>query len=65
MSTLTPDELARLRLKAKHGTLTPEEQRAYNDYATEQLSAVPSRPRVLYRLRRVSNGKARRLRSGV
>lgn len=44
MSTLTPDELARLRLKAKHGTLTPEEQRAYNDYATEQLSAVPSPP---------------------
>lgn len=24
--------------------LTPEEQRAYNDYATEQLSAVPSPP---------------------
>lgn len=44
MSNLTPDELARLRLKAKHGTLTPEEQRAYNDYVTEQLSAVPSRP---------------------
>ena len=44
MSNLTPDELARLRLKAKHGTLTPEEQRAYNDYATEQLSAVPSPP---------------------
>lgn len=44
MSTLTPDELARLRLKAKHGTLTPEEQRAYDDYATEQLSAVPSPP---------------------
>ena len=42
MSNLTPDELARLRLKAKHGTLTPEEQRAYNDYVTEQLSAVPS-----------------------
>ena len=44
MSDLTPDELARLRLKAKHGTLTPEEQRAYNDYVTEQLSAVPSPP---------------------
>lgn len=44
MSNLMPDELARLRLKAKHGTLTPEEQRAYNDYVTEQLSAVPSRP---------------------
>lgn len=44
MSNLTPDELARLRLKAKHGTLTPEEQRAYDDYATEQLSAVPSPP---------------------
>lgn len=44
MSNLTPDELARLRLKAKHGTLTPEEQRAYNDYVTEQLSAVPSPP---------------------
>lgn len=44
MSDLTPDELARLRLKAKHGMLTPEEQRAYNDYATEQLSAVPSPP---------------------
>lgn len=44
MSNLTPDELARLRLKAKHGTLTPEEQRAYNDYVTEQLSAVPSLP---------------------
>lgn len=44
MSNLTPDELARLRLKAKHGMLTPEEQRAYNDYATEQLSAVPSPP---------------------
>lgn len=44
MSNLTSDELARLRLKAKHGMLTPEEQRAYNDYATEQLSAVPSPP---------------------
>lgn len=44
MSNLTPDELARLRLKAKHGMLTPEEQRAYNDYVTEQLSAVPSPP---------------------
>lgn len=44
MSNLTPDELARLRLKAKHGMLTPEEQRAYDDYATEQLSAVPSPP---------------------
>lgn len=44
MSNLTPDELARLRLKAKHGTLTPEEQRAYNDYVTEQHSAVPSPP---------------------
>lgn len=44
MSNLTPDELARLRLKAKHGMLTPEEQQAYNDYATEQLSAVPSPP---------------------
>lgn len=45
MSDLTPDELARLRLKAKHGgTLTPEEQRAYNDYVTEQLSAVSSPP---------------------
>lgn len=44
MSNLTPDELARLRLKAKHGTLTPEEQQAYDDYVTEQLSAVPSPP---------------------
>ncbi len=44
MNNLTPDELARLRLKAKHGTLTPEEQRAYNNYVTEQLSAVPSPP---------------------
>lgn len=44
MSNLTPDELARLRLKAKHGTLTPEEQRAYDDYVTEQLSAVSSPP---------------------
>lgn len=44
MSNLTSDELARLRLKAKHGMLTPEEQQAYNDYVTEQLSAVPSPP---------------------
>ena len=44
MGNLTPDELARLRLKAKHGMLTPEEQQAYNDYVTEQLSAVPSPP---------------------
>ena len=44
MSNLTPDELARLRLKAKHGMLTPEAQRAYDDYVTEQLSAVPSPP---------------------
>ena len=44
MSNLTPDKLARLRLKAKHGTLTPEEQQAYDDYVTEQLSAVPSPP---------------------
>lgn len=44
MSNLTPDKLARLRLKAKHGMLTPEEQQAYDDYVTEQLSAVPSSP---------------------
>lgn len=44
MSNLTSDELARLRLKAKHGTLTPEEQQAYDDYVTEQLSAVPLSP---------------------
>lgn len=45
MSNLTPDELARLRLRAKHGgTLTPEEQQAYDDYVTEQLSAVSSPP---------------------
>lgn len=44
MSNLTHDELARLRLKAKHGMLTPEEQRAYDDYVAEQLSAVPSPP---------------------
>lgn len=45
MSNLTPDELARLRLRAKHGgTLTPEEQRAYDDYVAEQLSAVSSPP---------------------
>lgn len=45
MSNLTPDELARLRLRAKHGgTLTPEEQQTYDDYVTEQLSAVPSPP---------------------
>lgn len=44
MSNLTPDELARLRLKAKHGMLTPEEQQAYNDYVAEQLSAVSSPP---------------------
>lgn len=44
MSNLTPDELARLRLRAKHGMLTPEEQHAYDDYVTEQLSAVPSPP---------------------
>jgi len=44
MSNLTHDELARLRLKAKHGMLTPEEQRAYDDYVAKQLSAVPSPP---------------------
>lgn len=44
MSNLTPDGLARFRLKAKHGMLTPEEQRAYDDYVAEQLSAVSSPP---------------------
>ena len=44
MNNLTSDELARLRLKAKHGMLTPEEQQAYNDYVTKQLSAVSSPP---------------------
>lgn len=44
MSDLTSDELARLRLKAKHGMLTPEEQQAYDDYVAEQLSAVSSPP---------------------
>lgn len=44
MSNLTPDELARFRLKAKHGMLTPEEQRAYDDYVAKQLSAVSSPP---------------------
>ena len=32
MSNLTPDELARLRLKAKHGMLTAEERAALEAY---------------------------------
>lgn len=65
MSNLTPDELARLRLKAKHGMLTPEEQQAYDAMRRSSFPLFRRRPRVLYRLRRVSNGRARRLRSGV
>lgn len=32
MSNLTPDELARFRLKAKHGMLTAEERSALEAY---------------------------------
>lgn len=32
MSNLTPDELARFRLKAKHGMLTAEERAALEAY---------------------------------
>lgn len=31
MEDLTPNEVARLHLKARHGTLTPEEQSRYSE----------------------------------
>ena len=38
---LKPEELARLRMKAKRGTLTPEEQVLLMNYMEEQSSAPP------------------------
>lgn len=45
MSDLTPDELARLRLKAKHGMLTAEERAALEAYeaAAQPLLRRPFR----------------------
>lgn len=41
MTSLTKEEYARLHLKAKHGMLTPEEQRVYSDYMARQLASAP------------------------
>lgn len=38
---LTPEELARLRLKARHGSLSPEEQALFAAYVEAQSSAPP------------------------
>lgn len=40
MANLTKEEYARLRLKAKRGWLTPEEQVAYFEYQKEQEAAA-------------------------
>lgn len=40
MEDLTPNEVARLHLKARHGTLTPEEQQVYSDYMARQLASA-------------------------
>ena len=37
MEDLTPNEVARLHLKARHGTLTPEEQQVYSDYSVFRI----------------------------
>ncbi len=42
MGDLTPNEVARLHLKAKHGTLTPEEQQAYSDYVAHLAASTPT-----------------------
>lgn len=39
-TNLTPDEVARLRMKAKHGTLTADERVQYDAYEAEQRSVV-------------------------
>jgi len=44
MSNLTPDELARLRLKAKHGTLTPEAGGPHHVCGRALFPASPSPP---------------------
>lgn len=43
MSNLTPDELARLRLKAKHGMLTPEERELYSKHLEAMKKLIPKR----------------------
>lgn len=44
MSNLTSDELARLRLKAKHGgTLTAEERELYSKHLDAMKKSVPKR----------------------
>lgn len=44
MSNLTPDELARLRLKAKHGgTLTAEERELYSKHLEAMKKLIPKR----------------------
>ena len=40
MEDLTPNEVARLHLKARHGTLTPEEQQVYSDYMARQIASA-------------------------
>ncbi|SCJ42878.1 Uncharacterised protein [uncultured Flavonifractor sp.] len=40
MASLTKEEYARLHLKARHGTLTPEEQQVYSDYMARQLASA-------------------------
>ena len=41
MSNLTHDELARLRLKAKHGTLTAEERELYSKHLEAMKKLIP------------------------
>lgn len=43
MSNLTPDGLARLRLKAKHGMLTAEERELYSKHLEAMKESVPKR----------------------
>lgn len=40
MEDLTPNEVARLHLKARHGTLAPEEQQIYSDYMARQIASA-------------------------
>ena len=45
MEDLTPNEVARLHLKARHGTLTPEEQQVYSDTWRGRLLLLSARGR--------------------
>ena len=67
MEDLTPNEVARLHLKARHGTLTPEEQSRYSEMepaSVKRRSGYDSKTRKAPQLKRSMQGVINRCDKG-